>query len=76
MSVNQENVLCLRCKSEMEHSNIVYAIPESRNSSQSDNKVNLTKAIPIQILRCSNPECDFIELKAPKHWPSSIPSKT
>ena len=69
MPAIEEKVLCSRCKSEMKHLSEGYAIPRGRSSNQDQNQVDLTRAINIQILRCSNPECDFIELKAPKKWP-------
>jgi hypothetical protein len=76
MSANKEKVLCLRCQSEMEHSDTVYAIPQGGSLNPNEEQINPKKAINIQILRCSNPECDFIELKAPKRWPSSVPRRT
>ena len=74
--MSNETVLCLRCTSVMEASQTVYALPESKISNASESRVDLTKAVNIQILRCSNPECDFIEFKAPKHWPSFAPRQS
>jgi len=64
-----ETVLCLRCKSPMEASQTAYVIPEGKRSNPGENKVDLTRAIHVQLLRCSNPECEFVEFKAPKSWP-------
>jgi hypothetical protein len=68
-----ETVLCSRCRSVMEPSLTVYRLPESLpfnlgNEPQTD----LEKGIDIQVLHCSNPECEFIELKAPKRWPIHV----
>jgi hypothetical protein len=71
--MTKETVLCSHCKFTMEDSQTVYAIPESKHANWDESRIDLTKAINVQILRCSNPECDFIELKAPKRWPSFGP---
>jgi hypothetical protein len=68
-----ETVLCLRCTSIMEPSLIVYRLPESLPSGLSDEpQTDLKKGIDIQILHCSNSECEFIEFKVPKRWPSRV----
>jgi hypothetical protein len=71
-----ETILCLRCKSALEASQTVYVIPEGKRSNPGENKVELTRAVNVQMLRCSNPECDFIEFKAPKDWPSFVPRQS
>jgi hypothetical protein len=70
MPAENESIKCLRCNSAMESSQDVYVLPKGRSSNLDEIKVDLTKVISLQLLRCSSPECDFIELKAPKRWPS------
>jgi hypothetical protein len=75
--MGNETVLCSRCKSVMEPSLTVYRLPESLPSRLSDEpQTDLKKGIDIQILHCSNPECEFIELKVPKRWPLRVPSQS
>ena len=72
MSSDKEIILCLRCDSAMESSQDVYVLPKGKTSNLDEDKVDLKKVINLQLLRCSNPKCDFIELKAPKRWPASM----
>lgn len=75
MSNNNESILCLRCNSKMEPMQEVYAIPRGRSSNSDEVKVDLTKVINLQLIRCSNGACGSIEVKAPNHWPSLSPAQ-
>jgi|GEM_PF-6725013 len=75
MPNENETVLCLRCNSAMEALEDAYAIQLGRGSNVDKERIDSTKTILIQVLRCSNPDCDFIELKAPKRWPSIVPKQ-
>jgi hypothetical protein len=73
MSDENKEVLCRHCGARMEHSQTVYSLPEGKRTLSNAVKIDLDRAIDLQVLRCSNPECAFIELKAPKRWPSLTP---
>ena len=73
MPAQNQEVSCRHCGAAMEHLNTGYALPEVRSSNLDEVKIDPKRTINLQVLRCSNPDCDFIELKAPKRWPTGIP---
>jgi hypothetical protein len=77
MSDESKISMCQHCGFPREASQTVYRLLESRPSyHQEETRIDMTKGIDIQILRCSNPKCEFIELKAPKRWPERVPRQS